>query len=102
GDITRRLEHADLAHLLQAHPAGAEIGNAAVGELDPGIGDVLGFRNEADSHAVDPRHLRLHQLQHDPDVVDHQVEHHADLGATRREWRQALGGDEAGIGDLTL
>ena len=51
---------------------------------------------------MDRGHRRLHEFQHDPDVVDHQIEHHSHLRAPRREGREPLGGDELRRADFLL
>jgi hypothetical protein len=79
-----------------------EIGHAAALELDARVGDVLGLRQHAHADAVDLRDRRLHQREHDADVVDHQVEHDAHLGAARRVGRETLGGDVLRAADLLL
>ena len=38
--VRRRLEEADLAHPVAADPAGRQVGDAAVGEPEPRVGDV--------------------------------------------------------------
>ena len=96
------LEDADLPRLLEAHAAGAQVGDAAVLELEAGVGDVLGLRQHLHAHAVDPPDRRLHEGQHDADVVDHEVEHDADLGAAQLVGRQPLGGDEPRAAHLLL
>jgi hypothetical protein len=102
GEIPAGLEDADLAVLLQRDAAGAEVGDAAVLERDPRVGDVLGLRHDRDADGVDALDRRIGQLQDDADVMDHQVQDHADLGAARGEGRQPLGGDVTGVGDGLL
>ena len=43
---------------------------------------------------VDARQRRAHQLLDQVDVVDHQIEHHVDVGAARLERREPMGLDE--------
>jgi hypothetical protein len=99
GEVAAGLEDADLAVLLQRHATGAEIGDATVLERDAGVGDVLGLGHDRHADGVDALDGGAGQLEDDADVVDHQVQHDADLGTARGEGRQALGGDVTGVGD---
>jgi len=101
-EVAAGLEDPDLAVLLQRDAAGAEVGDAAVLERDPGVGDILGLRDDRDADSVDALDGRIGQLQDDTDIMDHQVQHDADLGATGREGSQTLGGDVAGVDDGLL
>lgn len=102
GEVAAGLEDADLAVLLERDAAGAEVGHAAVLERDPGVGDVLGLGHHRDADRVDPFDRGVGELEDDADVMDHQVQHDADLGAAGREGGQALRGDVAGVDDGLL
>ena len=93
------LENAHLAFGAGVDAADRQIGNAAVGELDAGIGDVVGGRDHGGSHGVDPFDGRTDETQHEIEIVDHQIENRADRFAPRLEGAQALGLDEEGALD---
>ena len=50
------LEKADLARALDAHPAGGQVGNAAVPELQPYVGHILLAGEDGDADHVDLAH----------------------------------------------
>ena len=101
GDITgdrAAAKDADFARALRADAAGGEIGHAAVGEAEPGIGDVLGLAEDGNADGLDTGHSGAHQTEHDIQIVNHQVQHNADVGAAIGEGGKAIGFNEARIG----
>ena len=76
----------------------------AVGELDPRVGDVEMGREQREARGPHLGGLRAAgQVQHQVEVVDHEVEHDGDVGAPGLERRQPLALDvprsvEIGLG----
>jgi hypothetical protein len=83
-------EHADLAQALRAHPARGEVGDAAVGEPQTCVGDVLAPTQDRDADGIHRHHWRVDERQNHIQIVDHQVEHHSDVRAPRRVGRQPV------------
>jgi len=96
--IGRAAEDADLAHPLRADAAGGEIGDAAVGKPQSHVGDVLALAQHGNAHAVHAGHGRFHKRKNHVEIVDHQIEHDADVRAARGKWRQAMALDELRFG----
>ena len=94
-----RLEEADLADLVAADPAGREVGDAAVGEAQPDVGDVDARRQHRHADRLDADHLAADELEHQPEVVDHQVEDHVDVEAALGERPQPVHLDEPRLVD---
>jgi hypothetical protein len=72
-----------------------DVGHATIDEAQPRVGDVDLGRKHCRAHGVQRLDVAAHDALHDVDVVDHQVEHHVDVGAALLEWRQPLAFDEA-------
>ena len=96
--IGRAAEHADLAHPLRADAAGGEVGDTAVGETQPRVGDVLALAQNGNAHGVHAYYRRFYKREHHVQIVDHQIQHHADVGAARGKRRQAMALDELRFG----
>lgn len=99
-DVRIGLEQAHFPHLFERDAAGRQVGHAAVFEFQPGIGDVgrvAQHRNAARAH---PAHGRLDDVQHQIEVVNHQIEDDRDLRAAWLEGRQPVRFDEHGPHDL--
>ncbi len=94
GEVAIGLEDADFAHLFGAHAGGGEVGDAAVGEFEAGVGDVLALHEDRDADGVDINEGAFYQVEDDFDVVDHEVEHDADVDAAIGEGGEAVGFDE--------
>ena len=90
------LEDADLAHLLEADAAGRDVGHAAVFETDARVGDVLALAQHGGADRIDRLDRRAHEMQHDFEIVDHQIEHDADVGAASGIGGEPVRLDEAG------
>jgi hypothetical protein len=86
------LEDADLAEPVLADPACRDVGDAAVLELDAGIGDVLGGAQYGDAGGVHGLHRGVGEPEDDVQIVNHEVEDHADLGAARAGHFRAVAG----------
>ena len=96
GEVAVGLEDADFAHFLGADAGGGEVGDAAVFEFEAGVGDVLALHENRDADGVDVDEGALHQVEDDFDVVDHEIEHDADVDAAIGEGGEAVGFNEAG------
>ena len=72
-----------------ADPAGGDVGDAAIGEQQPRV-NVSVSPLSTGTPTVSTRQRRGHHVEDEIDVVDHQVEHHVDVGAATAEGRDAL------------
>ena len=70
---------------LQAHAARGRVGDAAVGEPQARVGDIDFLGEHAGADGIDRHHGRAHDAQDQIDVVDHEIEHHVDVGAAMLE-----------------
>jgi len=91
-------EDADFAHAFGADAAGGEVGDAAVGETEAGVGDVFAFAEDVDADGVNTGDGAFDEGEDDVEVVDHKVEGDADVGAAGRVRGEAVGFDETGFG----
>ena len=89
------LEDAHLALLLHADAARSRVGDAAALEADARIDDVDLAGEHARADRVDALDRRADQLLDQIDVVNHQIEHDAHVGAAQLEWREPVRLDEA-------
>src|SRR5665213_627012 len=96
--IGRAAKDADLAHPLRADAAGGEVGDAAIGEAQAHVGDVLTLAQHGNAHAIHAGDGRFHEREDHVEVVDHQIQHDADVGAARGKRRQAMALDEFRLG----
>ena len=97
GEIPRGLEDPQLAGALARHAARGHVGHRAVRELDPCVGDVDVGRENRDAGRAHVRHFGAHQLEHEIEIVDHEVEDHRDIGAAGLKRREALRLEEPGL-----
>ena len=88
------LEDPELAGALARDPARGDVRDRAVGELDPRVCDVHVGRENRDPGRPHVGHVRADELEHEIEVVDHEVEDHRHVGAARLERGQALGLEE--------
>ena len=90
------LEDAHPAFAAAAQAAGGDIGDAAAGELEPGVGDVQSVADHGGAASADFVGILADHGQGEVDVMDHQVQSHVDFGAARGPGRQAVDLDETG------
>lgn len=57
-----------------------EVCDAPVGETEPSVDDVFSFAEDRLSHGVDFAQRRGREREDEIDIVDHQIEHGADIG----------------------
>ena len=88
------LEEADLPDAVAADPARREVGDAAVLEPQPRVGDVDAPGQHRHADRLDRRDLRPHERQDDVEVVDHQVEDDVDVEAALGERAEPVHLDE--------
>ena len=93
------LEDAELPLALERDAARRHVGDAAVREAEPRVGDVDRRREHRDADRLDRAQRRRHHAEDDVEVVDHQVEDDVDVGAALGERRQAVALDEARLRD---
>ena len=73
-------EDAEAAHPLERDAARREVRDAARGEGDAGVRQVLVGPEDGHADGVDPLRVLAHQVAHEVEVVDHEVHHDADVG----------------------
>src|SRR5271170_3629702 len=83
--IGRAAEDADLPHPFRADAAGGKVGDAAVGEAQAHVGDVLALAQDGNAHGVYTGHGRFHERENHIEIVDHQIEHDSDVRGAGRE-----------------
>src|SRR6185437_3999853 len=66
-------------------------------EFDADAGDIRGVRHHGDAAGGNVAHLAFDHTKDDVDIVDHEVEDDADLGAAGVELRQAMDLDKKGV-----
>src|SRR5439155_2662265 len=96
--VSRTAERADFPHPLGADAADRQVGHAAAFEAKPGVGDIFGRAEYRNAHRVHTHDGRLDEGQDDIEIVNHEIEHHADIGAARGVRREAVGLNEARFG----
>ena len=96
------LEDADLAQFVLADAAGGDVGHAAVLEADAHIGDVLAIAQDRHADGIHLHPRRADEVQDDLEVVDHDIEHDADIQAAAGIGREPRGLDEARMGEARL
>ena len=96
--VRRRLEEADLPHAIAADAAGRQVGDAAVGEPQPRVGDVDAAVSTGTPTASIDSTSDCDQRQHDVEVVNHQIEHDVDVEAALGKRAEPMDFDEPRIG----
>lgn len=102
GQVTFILENADFAKFFGADAGSVDVGDAAIGELDAGIGDILFSAEDVDADGIDALHRGTDELLNNADIMDHEIEDNADLGAALDERGQAIGGDIERLSNIFL
>ena len=69
-----------VADLFVADARGAEVGDATVGELEPGLRDVFMIAENGNTECLNAADRRIGEVERQIEVVDHQIEHDADVG----------------------
>src|SRR5262249_44742474 len=99
GDVLAWLEEAQLANAFGRDAAGGEVGDTAPGEIHAGVPGV-GFAGEdGQADGADLFHGRLHEREHDVEIVDHQVQYYVDVERARGEDAHAVDLEEHGLGN---
>src|SRR5690606_19697385 len=94
--------HVQAAFRCGAGAACGEAGDAAVGEVQAGIGDIPVPGDDVYAARLDVGDGRVHQRQHHVDVVDHEIEYHADVAAAAAPAGQATRLDVTRRGQVAL
>ena len=94
-----RLEEAQLAHPLGADPAGGEVGDASGIKFHAHVGDIHLGRENGQADGANLLHWRIHEGEHDVEVVDHEVEHHVHVERARGEDAQPMHFEKHGLSD---
>ncbi len=77
------LEDSQSTFGLHTDPAAGDVRDTAIGEADPGVGDVDIVREYRAPHCVDTLHRRAYETVDEIDIVDHQIQHYAHIESTR-------------------
>ena len=93
-DVLVRLEEAQLADAFGGDAAGRQIRDAAAGKSQAHIGDVHFVRQNGDAGGPDLFRHRARQVEHDVQIVNHQIEHDVHVQAARAEQAQAVNFEE--------
>src|SRR6267142_443717 len=101
-DVGVGLGDGQRADLLLGRPARRDGGDGAGGEADLHGGHVGDLAVHGGALGGQPHGGRVHQVQHDVDVVDHEIHHHGVLLHARDEGPQPPRLDEDGRGDEML
>src|SRR5262249_25229031 len=98
-DVLLGLEKTQFADTLGGDAAGGEVGDTSGFEFDANVGNVYfaGQDREADGANLFDR--RVHEGQHDVEVVNHQVEDDVDVERARREHAEPVNFEKHGAGD---
>ena len=95
--VALALEEADLPNLIPADAARREVGDAAVLEPQPRVGDVHPRRQHRHADGLDALDLARDDAQDQIEVVNHQVEDDVDVEAAAELRAEAMHLDEARI-----
>jgi hypothetical protein len=87
-------KHVHTAHRRGVNAAGLQVGHAAVRERHPRLRQIFVAAENGHAQRLDRSHRRPYQGQHQIEIVNHQIEHHADIGGAAGEPAVALAGDE--------
>ena len=98
-DVDVMAEQPQPALLLQAHPAGGEVGRAAAGKAQPDADHVVAPGQHRHAHGIDMARRLADQQCHQVEVVDQQIEHHVDIGASSAERGEPVPLDEQRLAD---
>ena len=90
GKVFIGLKIPEFTHPLCAYAAGRQVGNCAVLELHPGVGDVHFVGKHGQAHCAHIAHGRIHQPEHEIKIVYHQIKNHIHIEAARAEDPQAM------------
>jgi hypothetical protein len=96
--IGRAAEHANFPHPFRADAAGGKIGNAAVGKTQSRVGDVFARAQNGNAHGVHALDRRFDKRENHVEIVNHQIEHDADVRRARGIRRKAMALDELRLG----
>src|SRR5262245_61980244 len=86
-----RLKDAQLAQPFAGDAAGGDVGDAAVGEFEPGVGQVDLRRQYRDADRLDFDDFASDQAGDDVKLVYHQIHHHINIERARRKDAHPVG-----------
>src|SRR5262245_23364934 len=86
-----RLKDAELAQPLAGDAAGGDVGDAPVGELEPGVGQIDLRRQYGDADRFEFDDVASDQAGDDVQLVNHQIHHHVDVERARRKDAHPVG-----------
>ena len=101
GEVAVRLEDPEPAHPLSRDPRRGHVGHRARGKLDPRVRHVEMRREHR--HAAGPdvgRRGAAGQVENEIEIVDHEIEHHRDVGAAGLKRRQPVALQIAGLAQV--
>lgn len=94
-----RLKKSQLAYALGRNATRSEVGNASGVELEADIGDVHLVGEHRQANGANFFYRRVHDREHNIDVVDHQVEDNVDVERARGEDTEPVDFEEHRVGD---
>ena len=100
-DTSRGGPRCEDAAWLGVHAAGGDVGNAAVGEGDPGLDRVFMATHQADAESLDGSDRGVDKCEDELEIVNHQVVDNTDVGRSECEGAQAFDPQVSGPIDLS-
>ena len=94
-EISVLLKNADLAHPLRTDAAGSDICDTAILKSHPRVRDIFAAAQDRHTDSVDGLHGRAHEVQNNLEIVNHEIEHDADVRAAFRIRREPVRFDKA-------
>ena len=101
-EVAVGLEQPEATDPLSRHPGRRGQCHGAVGELDPRVGDIQVGGEHRQTRRPHLGGRAAGEMQHQVQIVDHEIEHHGDVGAAGLERGQAVALDVAGSVEIGL
>ena len=80
-EISVFLKDANLAHAFGTDPARSDVGDATVFKTQTRVGNIFAATQNRHADGIDCLNWRTHEMQNDFQIMDHEIENDADLGA---------------------
>ena len=94
GKIGVALKNADLAEAFGTDAARGDVGDTAILKPDPCVGDVFAARQHGYADGIDRGDGRVHEMQNDLEVMDHEIKNDPDVEAALGKGRETMALDE--------
>ena len=102
GDVSSRLEVAELADALGGDARSSEVGDASGVEFDADVGDVHFAGEDGQTDGAEIAHRAGGEAEHDVEIVDHEIEDDIDIEGARGEDAEAVRLKEHGSAEVAL